>query len=217
MAKSLADMTTDISGHERRATTKDLAAIGDAIEWAIRDHSGKRWWFNESQGAAFNTVDGTEYYALPSPLRVIDDVSVTVSQDPYTLTPRTNGWMEEAYTPAAQFSGKPSDWCIFENQIRMFPIPDGVYAVKVQGYGYALPEYSTDASDTWTTDTATPWANAAYNLIYAHARSIYALNWRKDEASHAAFARSALVSLRQLQAENNKRSATGRLRGWGIG
>ncbi len=214
---SLADLETDISDHERRATVKDKAAIGASIIRAIRHYSGRRWWWNENQGTAFNTVSGTEYYALPSPLRVIDNVSVTVSQDPYILERRTNGYIEEVYTPAGVYSGKPSDWCLFEDQIRIFPIPDGVYAVKVQGYGLALPTYSTDAADAWTTDTTTPWANDAYDLIYSRARALYAMNWRNDREGFVAHSTEEEKSLQALMAENNKRSASRRLRGWSVG
>ncbi len=213
---SLNDLTTDISGDERRATTNDIAAIGRAIERAIRHYSGRRWWFSENQGAAFNTASGTEYYAIPSPLRVVDNVSVTVSQDPYILTKRTNDYIEQVYTPSAVYSGKPSDWCLFEDQIRIFPIPDGTYAVKTQGYGLALPTYSTDAADAWTTDTTTPWANEAYDLIYSRARSLYALNWRKDNESYMTHKAEEKISLKELIAENNKRSASRKLKGWGI-
>lgn len=216
MANSLSTIEDDIALDMRREIQKDKAAFGRLIVSAIRYYNGKRWWFTEAQGTAFNTADGTEYYALPSPLRVIDNVSVTVSQDPYILTKRTNDYLEQVYTPSSVYKGKPSDYAIFNDQIRMFPIPDGVYAVKTQGYGSALPTYSEDPDDAWTTDEATPWANEAYDLIKNRARALAERDWLVNPEGYQMFTIAERDSLRTLMAENNKRSASGKIRAWGI-
>jgi len=180
------------------------------VQEAIRYYSGKRWWWNEDQGASFNTADGTEYYAIPSPLRVVDTVLVTTNSSyPTTLRERSNQWIEERYVPGGTYKGQPYVFATFEDQIRLYPIPDAVYAVKTQGYGIALP-IATD-------DDTTPWANDAYNLIKCRAKAYFARDWRKDVQAYQAHIVAERDELMALTAENNKRSASGHIRGWGIG
>lgn len=206
---TLAEMATDIANETRRSTSADTTAIARYIQDAIRHYSGKRWWWNEDQGASFNTADGTEYYAIPSPLRVVDTVLVTTTSNyPTTLRKRSNMWIEDRYVPGGTYKGPPSAWAMFEDQIRLYPIPDAVYAVKTQGYGITLPV--STSSDT------TPWANEAYDLIKNRARMLIERDWLMNPDGFQIYSIAEQDALRALKSENASRTGGGKIRGWGI-
>lgn len=213
MARSLKTLREELEEDMHRST--DSTVFDRHVERAVHYYSGKRFWFTEHNGTSFNTASGTEYYAIPSPLRVIDSVQVAIANnDPYWLFRRTNQFIEMAYTPSGVYTGKPRDWAIFDDQIRMYPIPDGTYAVKTQGYGYALPDAS---AATWESDTATPWSNEAYDLIKARARLTLERDFLKFtpdkwQASQIAEREEFM----RLTSENTKRSSSRRLRGWSV-
>lgn len=205
---TLTNMSSHIQDEERRSTANDVAAINRYIQDAIRHYSAYRFWFNEAQGASFNTADGTEYYAIPAPLRTVDSVLAIITTLPATLTERTNEWIEEHYVPTGVYKGQPSDWALFENKIRLYPIPDAVYAVKTQGYGIALP--------ISTSDDATPWANEAYSLIKSRARALFARDWRSDPEGYAIHTAAEREALASIMSESNRRVTSGHIRGWGV-
>lgn len=206
---TLAEMATSIANDTLRSGSADTTAIAEKIQDAIRYYSGRRWWWNEDQGASFNTADGTEYYAIPSPLRVVDSVLVTTSSYPTYMVKRPNQWIEERYTPTSIYKGQPYVYALFEDQIRLYPIPDDVYAVKTQGYGIALP--------VSTSDNATPWANEAYGLIKNRARALFERDWVMDIEGYQLFTAAERDAFTSLNSENNRRVGTGRVRGWGVG
>lgn len=205
---TLAEMATDIANETLRGTSSDTTAIARYIQSAIRHYSGKRWWFNEANGTAFNTADGTEYYDIPSPLRIVDTVLVTYSTLPTTLVRQSSEWMEERYTPTSVYKGQPYAWAPFPDQIRLFPIPDGVYAVKTQGYGIALP-VATDSDST-------PWANEAYDLVKCRARALIERDWLMNVEGYQLFSAAERDALSAIEAENARRVGAGKIRGWGI-
>lgn len=204
---TLSEMATTISDETRRSTDDDQTAIADMIQQAITFYARRRWWFNEAEGTSFNTASGTEFYALPSELSVIDSVGVTVNQNPYTLNKRTNEYIEDIYTSSSVYTGKPADYAIFKNQIRIWPIPDGTYAVRTQGYGPKSVTVSDDSS---------PWSNEAYNLIKNRAKAMFLLEWARDVDGYQIYKSREMEELNAMEAENNKRSASKKLRGWGI-
>lgn len=206
---TLAEMATDIGAETRRTSSTDATAIARYIQDAIRHYSGKRFWWNEDQGASFNTAASTEYYAIPSPLRVVDSVLVDVSSSyPTTLQKRSNQWIEDRYVPSGTYTGQPYAWAMFNDQIRLYPIPDAVYAVKTQGYGIALP--------ISTADDTTPWANEAHDLIKCRARALIERDWLMNPEGFQLYSVAEQQALQALQGENTSRTGGGKIRGWGI-
>lgn len=206
---TLAAMASDIAAETRRSSSADATAIARYIQDAIRHYSGMRWWWNENQGASFNTAANTEYYAIPSPLRVVDTILITTNSSyPTTLQKRSNEWIEERYVASGTLTTEPSHWAMFDNQIRLYPIPDAVYAVKTQGYGIALPV--STASDT------TPWANEAYDLIKCRARALIERDWLMNPEGFQVFSVAERQALNALQSENTSRTGGGKIRPWGI-
>src|SRR5262245_11284508 len=115
--------------------------IKSAINSAITTWEGTRFAFNERK-YLINTVADQEWYDLVSPplltyagaavgtgetiLELDHDPKATVNSTFYPLTPRTQAWFDRNAAPAAEYTGQPDSYGIFNSQLRLFPIPDAV-------------------------------------------------------------------------------------------
>src|SRR5690606_16496709 len=87
-------------------------------------------------------------------------------------------------------TGEPYAWSYYNQEIRLYPIPDGVYTIRLQLGNYRLTALASD-SDT------NAWLDEAYDLLKARAKYILYKNTIKD----AALAAEALNDFNdQLQA-----------------
>lgn len=206
---TLTDIKNDLIRSHRRSGDTNFATECDArLQEAVRHFAGKRWWFNEIEDTtSLTTAAGQEYYDLPATISHVDTVSVTVSQDPYTLTPRSAQYMQQRFTPSNVYTGKPADYTVFQNQIRMYPIPDAAYPVQITGYG---------PKSLAVDDATSPWANEAGDLIKS--RTGYLLNseFLRDDGLAAIYAARERQEFKRLRAENAKRVTRGRLAPWNL-
>lgn len=100
-----------------------------AILSAVSHYEGNRFWFNEGQATA-STTDGTEYYAVPSDFQSVDSLRITVNGTTYTLEVRPWAWMDEVQSNAL-YKGQPVYYAIYAEQLRLYPIPDATYTLKL--------------------------------------------------------------------------------------
>lgn len=175
------------------------AQINYAIQDTIKQYERRPWWFNQKTGT-FSTVDGQEYYgsadladipdivqiisatltvsSLKAPLRAVDYVTIDDEQD-------------------GSVEGEPRVFASFKEEIRLYPIPNGVYTVTLS-YIYRLTALSADGdSNAWTTD--------AEELIRQGAKRRIALNYLESEEVAARFAVMEREAFAELQAENRRR------------
>ncbi len=131
------------------------ADIKDAIAEAISFYKHNMFWFNQ-QDAKADTVDGQEYYPLPSAyiamLNVVASYS-SGSQRTRSIVPRTEEEMDELNSSESR--GQPHYRCIHNEQIRLSPIPDGVYELNMSFVRDVMVDNPlVDDTDTneWTTD-----------------------------------------------------------------
>ena len=136
----------------------DLASeIQLAIQSAIAKWERERFYFNELwEVNLFMTASGQEVYGaaaapLVASLAKIDKVTVLVSGNRYTLTPRTWQYLEDiSVNPAVV--GQPVDYAYYAEQLRFYPIPDNAYPVTLSGtQRFATLVNPTDAN-SWTLD-----------------------------------------------------------------
>lgn len=159
----------------------DLASqIRNAINDAIELQEGERFKFNERRYRIL-TVAGQEYYDLVGPTLLtsagaavgtgetileLDDITCTVNNWPYRLNPRTqqhvNEWQSNTY------QGQPADYALYNQQLRIWPIPDGVYPLDLMGLARLAPNPLANDSDTnaWMTDGAAIIRAQAKLLLY---------------------------------------------------
>ncbi len=194
-------------------TTQIAQATLDAIEY----YSAERFWFNETRGATFPTIDGTSDYIVASSIFPADPTIsdfITIDYVQFAQS-STNKWMLDRICPEEMEEllvgapeGQPTCYCYQDLTFRLYPIPDAVYTVRVAGH-YRMQALTGSNSNAWT--------NAARNLIRARARLyLYARNIKDVDMAKVRFAQADEQSeLQRLREETSKRiTPSGRIKPW---
>jgi hypothetical protein len=189
--------------------------ISTAIQSAISFYKYSRFWFNEGRTTGA-TVDGTEYYSLPSTQLSVDSIRVlrSASAGYFQLQPESFDTLEH-WTQGANSESFPTHFAPFKDKFRFFPIPDAAYTTEWNGI-ISLGALSA------TTDT-NAWMVEAEELIRQRAKAIVNI----DLLEHApALAQAAALrargsdclslledaALRSLRAQNARRLTNGKTR-----
>lgn len=198
----------------------DLSSqIALAIKDAIREHEGKRLFFNE-QRFRLLTIEDQEYYALSAltktdesvldagvTLLEIDSITLEENGQRYTLNERTQQWMDRHQAPAATTTSTPTDYAIYGDEIRLYPIPDDGYECIISG----LARLSTlsDEADTnaWMTDGEALIRHTAKKLLY---RDVL-----RDATGLQLAMTAEAEALAALERKTAAKIGTGRIRAWG--
>lgn len=184
--------------------------IQTAIKDAIDHYEKQRFYFNESRSLTFSTVDGQEFYTsadssdIPN-LIMIDIAKLTISAgDAYELDRVPYSDLEHDSTSVTIDEGRPTDIAYYGKQIRLYPIPDAVYTVRVSGV-FSLPELSADSDENvWTTD--------AKHLIRSRALWDLYTYKIKDPQSAQIMEQAEAKELGKLLTETSSRKATGKMK-----
>lgn len=136
-------------------TSQISYAISDAIE-AYQD---ERFFFNESRALTFSTVASQEFYDGDDDANIplvqkIDYVVFYIGTQPYHLMPMKPADIETS-SASSSSTGQPGWFCWYGNQIRLYPIPDGAYTVRIgASYKVAAPASDDETDNPWMTDAA---------------------------------------------------------------
>jgi hypothetical protein len=181
--------------YDATITTSVNSAILDAIKFYER----KRFWFNQKTGA-FSTVADQEYYATAANSDIPDLLHIkamTATIDSYKtpVRPADFNWIDAAQNGAIK--GFPAAFAYFNEQVRLFPIPDAVYTVTM-AYHYRFAALSADAdTNAWTTD--------AEELIRTRAKRILAMHKLWDVEMYTRLREPEQEALDALEAETRRR------------
>jgi hypothetical protein len=127
------------------------AAVSNAIDLSIAHYESIPWWFMEVQDTD-TTVDGTEYYDLPSNMASTEiTLTIEVSNNTYPLIKRHFQLLEDYFVKSNIFKGYPTDYAIWKQQIRLYPVPNGAYTLT-RNYYQKLGAPTAGNSNNWTTD-----------------------------------------------------------------
>lgn len=181
--------------------------IQKAIQTAIDRYQRKRFFFNEARSLTFNTVDGQEFYTsadssdIPN-LLFIDNVKLTISgSDKIDLERRQYSELEYDSANSTNDEGQPTAYAYYNKQLRLYPIPNAAYAVRVSGV-FALSDLSATAdTNAWMTD--------AEALIRSRAKRELLTHVIRDAEGATAMAQAEAEELQSLIQETNARSGTG--------
>jgi hypothetical protein len=183
--------------------------IQRAIKSAIKAYEQTRFWFNESRSFTFSTVDGQEFYTssdnsdIPSIL-AIDTVQLAISgSDKYLLERVSYEEIEATSANGTADEGQPTWFCYYNKELRLYPIPDAVYTVRVSGV-WSLSDLSL------TTDTNN-WMTNGEILIRQRAKRIIYTDVILDPEAAQIAATSEKEEFRELIRGTNFRSSTGKL------
>ena len=181
--------------------------IQNAILRAIRHYERRKWWFNELRSDTFVTVASQEYYAAAANADIpnlisIDTLRLTVNSTYLDLTQRNFDYIDRIATSTST-TGQPIDFCYYAKQIRLYPIPDAVYTIRIAG-SVALTALSSGTdSNAWTSDCE--------DLIAARASWDVNKNKIRDMESAAAAQVEEQSALQALRATHVSRTSSGML------
>jgi hypothetical protein len=191
---------------ELRVGTRFDAELDGFINDAINAFRSKRFWWAESRtAAAFNTVAAQEFYGIadvPAFARLIsiDYVVTTIGTQPFQLTPYRPLPGETASNGTS--TGQPISYTWYENQLRIHPIPSGVFPIRVAGlFSAAAPADDNELSN--------PWMTTAERLIRSRSKAEIALHRMRDRDLASDMVAATDEALSQLREETTSKTETG--------
>lgn len=205
MTGTYGDMKTRIADELARSDLTSQIAL--AVLSSVKHYERRRFYFNEGRASTFSTVAGQEFYGsadladIPNYLD-IDTLRITISSNSnYTLDPKTYEYLDEINVGGTTTRGQPVFYSNYAQQIRLYPVPDAVYTMRISGVK-ALTALSADAdTNAWTTD--------AEDLIRHRAKwDIYA-NVTGDIQQAGVMKQNEQEALTALLGVNTMRAATG--------
>ena len=153
-----------------------LSPIKNAIQSAIAKWERVPFYFNEFYDIApfFSTVINQEIYTTAASAAIATLANIhrlhLSGSSRFPLIRVTPAQMDDMATSAT--AAKPTHWSYFAQNIRLYPIPDAVYAVAGQ-YTRRVAALSADADvNVWTQD--------GFDLIRSEAKLILALEVLHD-------------------------------------
>jgi len=175
-------VASDTRFFDRAVDTGIQPQIKQHINEAIRAHQKDHFWFNEQQWSR-STEAGREFYALPA--EYVAMFTISLNSPRTKLVSMLNDSMEEM----EPYQGRPIYFALFANQYRLFPIPDGVYGLRLWGVR-KYPDLVADGDEN-------PWTNEAFELIREAAKArVFYSDIHKEE-----FARTAEEAAAKARAD----------------
>ena len=201
---TLGDLVAEIEDDIARA---DLTPqVRTAIARAIRHYQGERLGFNE-RTLTFVTAPGVDVYGrgdlaeIPD-LYAVDTLVLIEADTVYALHRVPEAAIERCQNLVA--GARPCRFSFFDRSLRLDPVPDAEYVLRVSGHVRILAPQADD-------DTS-PWFDEASSLIAAWAKRHLAMNSLRDPA--LATAQTALVdeAFRTLRGRANRAASSGVIR-----
>lgn len=181
--------------------------IQNAIQDAIKFYQKDAFWFNDASDT-FPTVDGTESYtihtATASTTKFAEILSVTATLSggtTYPLFRKTYEEIDAKQHNATTSKGHPLEYAIFSEDMRLYPVPNGVYTITISG----TVELSALSADVDTN----AWMVEAEPLIRHKATEIVNRNVVRDHMEADRHEREAFKWFSSLQDRTTQLLATG--------
>ncbi len=162
-------MKTRIGNETLRTDTVSLGFIGDEIVSAIAHYENQPFQFNETRATA-STVADTAYIALPTDFIDLVHMKVELNGSNYQMYSCDFEEIEDMDT--GTYTGQPSQYAIYDQQFRLYPVPDTVYTLTL-AYIKELGSLSAD------TDT-NAWMTTGEELIRQRASAAFKVNYLQD-------------------------------------
>lgn len=174
--------------------------IAYAINDAIAAYENERFWFNESRAITFPTVAAQEFYieadaAAIATIQKFDYVMLYQGDIPHTLNYQKPDVMEAQSVSGTQ-SGTPWEYTWYGNAIRLYPVPDQVYTVRI---GASVKVAAPAADDT----TGNAWMVHAERLIRSRAKLELALHVEFDNDLAQTMTAAVDEAFTQLKSRTN--------------
>lgn len=204
---TLRDLIAEIEDDIERADLNHLVA--KAVERAIRHYQSHRFYFSEG-AASFATLPGIDVYgrgdavALPELLR-IDSVVLIENGRTIPLCKISEGVLEAADDAAS--AGRPIAYSYFDRSLRLWPMPDAEWTVRITGH-LSLPVPALDEANGWTDEGS--------NLIAAFAKRHLAENSLSNRSLAAIQEGVVAREEQRLRARSNVIATTGLIKAYSL-
>jgi hypothetical protein len=179
-----------------------IPEIKNAINDAIAEEAKYRLYLNEMRGITFDTVPGQEYYP---------DMGLVEIDSFYYYYP--NSTTRFSLYPHSQFAanidgnltigGQITDYARYGEELRLYPVPNTVRAVYLDGFGKLTPWPLVNDTDT------NAWMTTGERLIRASAKAILLKDVIRDYGEATALESIAADFRRSLEHETTMRSSSG--------
>lgn len=182
--------------------------IAVAITNAITFYQPERFRFNESRDLTFNTASGQEFYGtadnadIPT-LQAFDYIILYIGSIPWPLHRRTDVEIE-VLNQNGLMRGQPWNFSYFNNQIRLGPVPDTTYSMRIAAH-------KKMAGPTLDTDTANVWMSDGERLIRCRAKYDLSMNVTKDVEEAQRMAPLIKEAFEMLKGQANRLLGQGRV------
>lgn len=204
------DLKAEIADEVDDTTGEYSEQIERAVLAAIRYCERNTYYFNETRDVTFSTVASQDWYGaadnsnIPTLLRInavyridgagqVDDM---IRRDPHEL---------ELLADTSSAEGEPTVYAYFNRQIRLYPIPNDVWTIRLQLGPYRLTTLSADSDEN-------AWLTEAWGMVKARAKYIL----QKDVLKDPNLAAEALNDYQDqhdaLTRETDKRNGSGYVR-----
>ncbi len=203
---SYLDMVTRIADESLRTDMTNQIKL--CIQDAIAHYEVERFWFNQFRDRTFTTVAGQEFYGaadqgdIPNVLE-FDAVTLSVGSTRWPLVKVSYVELEE-WNADATIRGQPTHYAYWGQQIRLYPVPDGAYQIRLSGL-FKLPLLTADADEN-------AWSKDAEDLIRHRAKSILYSQYLRDDTNAARAAALEAAAHERLSATAARRLAAGEIR-----
>lgn len=211
MADDYGSLLDTIALETRRPRATFGSRIELCVQEAIDEYSKIRFPWNQSRANTFNTVTNQEFYtssdaAWIDDILEFDAVTVTISStDKRVLCDATFSEIEFWNTSGTSV-GQPQDYAYWAETLRIYPIPDAAYAIRVAGL-FALTRLALDAdTNAWVT------RGKGEKLIRCKASALFYGTHLRLSQRAAEFQNMADTEFDRLTASLSRREATGQIR-----
>jgi len=206
---TFADIKAEIADDLDDTTGEYAEQIGRAVNAAIRYAERFAFYFNETRDMTFATVPSREWYDGSD----LADINTLVRIEAAYLQ-QANGQVTdlirfppeeiEQLADNTAASGEPYGFVYFGQRMRLYPIPDAVYTVRLQLGPYRLTPLAADADSN-------AWLEEAYDMVKARAKYLVYKDTIKDPALAAEALNDYQDQFSVLKAETSSRNGAGRI------
>jgi len=200
---TLGQMKADVAFQlgNRGDLSASSAAVASAIAEAIDFYQAERFWWSESRDIILNTVQGQEFYtaadnpAIPT-LSAFDYVILYIGAIPWPIARRTDVEIE-VLNQNGLMRGQPWNWSYYNEQLRLGPVPDTVYQMRIAAHQSVAPPASDSA-------TGNPWMTNAEKLIRCRAKYEIFLHVIRNDEQAEAMAAAVTEAYEMLKGKTNR-------------
>lgn len=203
---TLLDLVEEIANDIERADLDRQIRI--AVDRAIRHYQPERFSFNE-RTLTFLTAPGVDTYARGdlgeiADLYAVDTLVLVENDQPWPLRRVPEADIERRQDASSQ--SRPCSFSFFDRSIRLDPVPDAVYSLRLTGH----VKVAAPAAD----DLTSPWVDEAGTLIAAWAKRHLAMNSLKDRPLAEIQAMAVREAFTELRGRANRAASAGVIRAY---